>query len=236
VAFLGLLGFLVPLVFVVLIVAVVAAVVGGRGEADPTGRRPYAIYLTAVTFIAFFTTLLTLFGLVSSLMDTIIVGSSGGPECPPGLIDCGIPIDAGSGSGGREVLQAAFVSAVAGIVLYLHGKKLLELKDDEGTAETAAGRVLLTFGYVVAFVLVFVALGAASAALTSLVDSISPPQHSFGGEVGDRSLATFISAGLLAAASVFLYSYVWRTFGLGIRPRPQGTRSAPPPTPPTVGL
>lgn len=234
-AFLGLLGFLVPLVFVVLIVAVIAAVVGGRGEADPTGRRSYAIYLTSVTFIAFFTTLLMVFGLVDALMETLVVGSSG-PECPPGLVDCGIPIDAGSGSGGREVLQAAFVSVAAGVVLYLHGKKLLELKDEEGTAETAAGRVLLTFGYAVAFVLVFVALGAASAALTSLVDVVSPPDGSFRGDPGDRATATLISAGALAAASVFLFRYVWGTFGLGIRPRPQGTRLPPPPTPPAVGL
>ena len=225
--FIGLLGFLYPLVFVVLIVAVVAAAVGGRREADHTGRRPYAIYLTAVTFIALFTTLGAGYALIHSLAEMIFVDSSAviSPACPPGALDCPEPhfIDPPTGSAGREALQTALIAAVFGAVLYFHGRRVLDVKSEEPGLDTAGGRVLNVFGYAVCFVLLFVGIGAAAATVTSLVDAVDP----IGGfdDARGPALATLITSALLAVTSGLLFRYAWNTFGLG----PHRPKAPPPP-------
>jgi hypothetical protein len=64
-----LLGFeLIPLVVIGLIVLVVASVASDRRDPDPTGRRPYSIYLVAVTLIALFALLFSSTAVVSALV------------------------------------------------------------------------------------------------------------------------------------------------------------------------
>lgn len=223
--FFGVLSFVFPLVFVVLIVAAVAAAVGGRREPDPTGRRPYAIYLTAVTFIALFTTLAAVYALIHALAKMVFVaGSTGFSSCPPGAIDCfnqiGGPVSGGSA---REALQTALIAAVFGLVLYFHGRRVLDVRGEEPGLDTVGGRVLNVFAYAVCFVLLFVGIGAAVAAVTSLVDAIDP-QSGFPGERGS-ALATLLTSVLLAAASGFLFRFTWSTFALG----PHGPKAPAPP-------
>ncbi|HUQ63962.1 MAG TPA: hypothetical protein VM121_09415 [Acidimicrobiales bacterium] len=61
-------SFIFPVGAIALIVLVVAAV-SGRGEPDPTGRRPYAAYLFVLSFLALFTLVFAGFAMVSSLVD-----------------------------------------------------------------------------------------------------------------------------------------------------------------------
>ena len=225
--FFGVLGFLFPLVFVVLIVAVIAAAVGGRREPDPTGRRPYAIYLTAVTFIALFTTLGAGYALIHSLAEMLFVDGGGllTPPCPPGSITCPefeVPSGPGNASG-REALQTALLTAVFGVVLYFHGRRVLDVKSEEPGLDTAGGRVLNVFGYSLCFVLLFVGIGAATAAVTSLVDAIDPIDGF--GDARGGALATLVTSVLLGLTSGLLFRYAWNTFGLG----PHRPKAPPPP-------
>lgn len=224
--FFGLLGFVFPLVFVVLIVAAIAVAVGGKRDPDPTGRRPYAVYLTAVTFIALFTTLGAVYALVHSLAEMAFVDGSSGfvPACPPGAIDCfEESVDLGSGGSGREALQNALIAAIFGAVLYFHGQRVLDVRREEPGLDTVGGRVLNVFAYAVCFVLLFIGIGAAAAAVTSLVDAIDP----VGGfdDARGGSLATLVTTALLTVGSGFLFRFAWSTFALG----PHGPKAPPPP-------
>lgn len=229
--FFGFIGLLFPLVFLVLIVAVVALVAGGKRESDPTGRRTYAIYLSTVVFVVLFTTIAAIFGAVHSLAELVFVGDAGGVRdfISPGGFTTEVPLEQfpePSGSG-REALMAALIAAVSGLVLYLHGGKLLELRGAEPSPDSPAGRVLLVLGYAVCFFAVFGALGAAAAVLNGLVDAIDPP-GGFGGS-SDQATATLVSAGLLTAGLGFLFRYTWQKFDLG----PRGVMTPPaPPQPP----
>ena len=217
--FVWFLSFLYPLVFIVLIIAAVAATIGGRREPDHTGRRPYAIYLTAITFIALFTTLGAGFALIHSLAEIAFVNgdAASATTCPPGAVNCfgGSPYGEAQSSSGREALQTALITAVFAVVLYFHGRRLLDLRRDEPSPDTTGGRVLNVFAYALCFVLLFVGLGAATAALTSVVDSIDPASD-FGDAQG-RALATLVTTVLLAVASGFLFRFTWTTFALGPR-------------------
>lgn len=221
-AFLGFLSTLIPLLTVGLIVLVIAALVGGRGEADPTGRRPYAIYLSLVTFIGLFATLGALFALVKAISDKLLLDGSQeciGFDCP----DFGT----GSGSGLREILIAALIVAIAGAFTYLHGRKLLELRGLEMGSASAPGRVLNVFGYSVSFFGVFIVLAFAVAAATSLVDIVDEP---FSG-ARDAGISTLLTALVMVVATGLVFRFAWSRFELGIG-KAQPTSAAPDPTPP----
>ena len=229
-AALTLLGFLFPLVFLALIVLVIAVLVGGRGDPDLTGRRPYAIYLAIVTFVGLVASLGAAFALVKAVTDTILVGG-GSDLCPPGAFDCfePEPFGGGGGSGARDVIEAALVLAAAGTLTYLHGRKLLELRAVEPGSSSASARVLVVFGYAVSFVTVFAVLGAVVAALSALVNLVDP-EGSFGGG-RDQALSTLLSSLALAALTGWLFLYTWRTFELGMK---STTPVAPPPPTGTI--
>jgi hypothetical protein len=57
-------------------VVLVLAGIGGRAEADPSGRRSGAVYLGATAFLAVYLALFSSFGLVASLASLIRPGSS----------------------------------------------------------------------------------------------------------------------------------------------------------------
>lgn len=223
-AAMGFIGFLFPMLFLGLIILVIAALVGARGEPDPTGRRPYAIYLSLVTFIGLFTTLGSLFALVKSFFDTVIVsGASDG--CPPGLIDCGMSFQSG-GSGARGTVTALLIVLLAGALTFLHGRKLLELRGLEPGSSSSSARTLVVFGYAVSFAAVFGALAAVVSAATSLVDVLDPQ---FGnGEIATSNLMTGL---VLAVVNGLVFRYAWSWFDLGLKT----TGSIqPPPAPPTA--
>lgn len=222
-AALSFIGFLFPLLFIALIVLVIAAVAGGRGEADPSGRRPYAIYLSLVTFVGLMTTIGAVFATVKSIADSILVGGSG-PDCPPGFVECGF---GGGGSGLRDILSALLVLAASGALTYLHGNKLLELRRIEPGSSSQAARVLQVFAYSVCFMTVFIVLATAVAAATALIDAIDP-QQGFGGLGGGSgsALSTLLTSVIVGALSGLLFRYTWTTFDLGLKAT---APTAPPP-------
>ena len=224
-AALTLLGFLFPLVFLALIVLVIAVLVGGRGDPDLTGRRPYAIYLSIVTFVGLVASIGGAFAVVKALTDTVLVGGSS-DLCPPGAFECieNVPFGGGGGSGARDVIEAALVLAAAGALTYLHGRKLLELRALEPGASSSSARVLVVFGYAVGFITVFAVLGSVVAALSALVTLVDPEGGFSGGR--DQALSTLLSSLALAALNGWLFLYTWRTFELGLKP------TAPPVAPP----
>lgn len=230
-AALTLFGFLFPLVFLALIVLVVAVLVGGRGDPDLSGRRPYAIYLAIVTFIGLVASIGAAFALVKALTDTILVGGGGSELCPPGAFDCvePVPFGGGGGSGVRHVVESVLILAAAGALTYLHGRKLLELRVVEPGSSSASARVLVVFGYAVSFITVFAVLGAVVVALTALVNLVDP-EGGFGGG-RDQALSTLLSSLALAALNGWLFLYTWRTFELGLKPT---TPVAPPPPTTTI--
>lgn len=226
-AAIGFIGFLFPLAFLALLVLVIGAVVGGKGDPDTTGRRPYAMYLAIVTFVGLTMTIGAAFAFIKSLTDTVLVGNSSAVDCPPEFIECGGPIGGGAG-GGREIITSLLILAVAVALTYLHGRKLLELRTLEPGSSSAAARVLLVFAYAVSFLAVFVLLGAVVAAVTALVDVIDPQGGFSGGR--DQALSTLITSLAVGALTGFMFRWVWSTFDLGLKP---GAPQSFPPPPPT---
>jgi len=220
-AALSFIGFLFPLLFIALIVLVVAAVVGGRGEPDASGRRPYAIYLSLVTFVGLMTAIGSAVAFVKALFDTLFVG--GGNECPPGFPDCEM-FSGGGGSGGRAVVTALLVLVASAALTYLHGKKLLELRGLEPGSSSPAARVIQVFAYAVCFMTVFAILTAAVVAATALVEAVDP-QGGFGGG-RDQALSTLLTSVVIAALTGWIFRYTWSYFELGLKPT---TPTAPPP-------
>lgn len=220
-AALGFIGFLFPLLFIALIVLVVAAVVGGRGDPDTSGRRPYAIYLSLVTFVGLTSSIGSAVAFVKSLFDTLFVGSSS--NCPPEFPDCESFGMGGGGGGGREVLTALLILVASAALTYLHGKRLLELRSLEPGSSSAAARVIQVFAYAVCFMTVFAILVAAVAAAIALVEAIDP-QGGFGGG-RDQALSTLLTSVVIAALTGWIFRYSWSTFDLGLKTTP----SAPPP-------
>lgn len=226
-AALGFIGFLFPLASLALLVLVIGAVVGAKGDPDTTGRRPYAIYLTIVTFVGLTMTLGAAFAFIKSVTDTVLVDGSS-VECPPEFMECGGPLGGGAG-GGREIITSLLILAVAVALTYLHGRKVLELRTLEPGSSSAAARVLLVFAYAVCFLAVFVLLGAVVAAVTSLVDVVDP-QGGFGGG-RDQALSTLVTSLALGASMGLLFRYIWSTFDLGLRDAAPQNFQPPPPAP-----
>ena len=233
-AALGFIGFLFPLLFIALIVLVVAAVAGGRGEPDTSGRRPYAIYLSLVTFVGLMSSLGSAFAFVKAIFDTLFV--SGSNNCPPGFPDCEGFGMGGGGGGGREVLTAVLILAASAALTYLHGKRLLELRLLEPGSSSPAARVIQVFAYAVCFTMAFAVLGTVVAAATALVEAVDP-QGGFGGG-RDQALSTLLTSVAIGGLAAWIFRYSWSTFDLGLKstssaaPPSTAPSSAAPPAPP----
>ncbi len=88
--FFGVLEF-IPLVLLGLIVLAIANASSGRQEPDPTGRRPYAIYLVSVIFVALFVLLFAATAVVSALVqlpldDQVSYDALGGATVAPEMV------------------------------------------------------------------------------------------------------------------------------------------------------
>lgn len=124
-----------PLLVLVLVLIILA----GR-EPDTTGRRAFAVYLAAVSFVAIFTAVFASFAAVLSLTDLVIDGRSE---------DAAV----------RGAVQAVLVVAAALIVLVFHARRRRELQlTEEFDAGAPAWRIDRAYLYTVCFVAVVTAL------------------------------------------------------------------------------
>lgn len=137
----GLLWSVLPIALIALVAFVIVAVVGRRREADPRGRRPYAVYLLAVMFVSLLTLVAGL-GQIGSALASGITEAGGvwavtvgdgfelGAEHgygPEGSVRWG---PGGSPTMAR-ILRAMLVALPAGAVFVFHRRRLHELVDRE---------------------------------------------------------------------------------------------------------
>ena len=220
---------LLPVALFGIILLGVLALTVGRVEPDPTGRRPYSIYLATIVFVSLFTVLIAGFSTISELAQLGFDGGDArfGEHCisGPGFDECTMGVGMSSfgpnialeGRGDpndahiREAVRAALILLAAVAVLWLHARHFRDLQDEEGFLDSPAARVLLVYFYAVCFVTALVALGAAASAAYAIFRIALPDVSGFGHSdvERDQGFVQLISSGALAAAAVALFLFHW---------------------------
>ena len=244
---------LIPLVLLGLIVLAVANAGSARQDPDPTGRRPYAIYLVSVTFIAVFVLLFATTALVTALVQIPLsdevsrsaVGVTVAPTVESGSETITAPPAEGVSPSGqvprqrplteltdadrnhvREAIQAGLVALLAGLVLLFHARRLRELVNEPGFAEGPARRAYQAYLYSVCLVSVLIFLVAGAVAAFALVRIIAPGTTGVETPSGlerDEGIRQFITSAFLAVAASGIFIFHWRRTA-AFRPQP----TAPP--------
>jgi hypothetical protein len=242
----------------VLLLAVIILATG-RGEPDPKGRRAFAVYVSAVSFIALFTLVLATFAAVTSLAGLVeddeepalFDGDFGGTLEGEGFlllgegeldgIDLPVPDPPDRGDAvARDTIQALLIAAFAAAVLLFHERRRRDLRREEGFAGSATWRVDRAYLWTVCFTAVLIALFAAASALYEVFRALAPGVAS---DIGDDTIvrqsaaSAFISAGYLAVVAGLVFWFHWRQ-GDDSRPQPAAPAftpdSADPGTPPVA--
>jgi hypothetical protein len=233
----------------VLLLAVIILATG-RGEPDPKGRRAFAVYVSAVSFIALFTVVLATFAAVTSLAslvrdDTsfvleedafdgdggVIIGPGGEPLFGDGSFNDGGSFESPDREDAvaRETVQALLIAVFAGLVLLFHERRRRELRDEEGFAGSAAWRVDRAYLWTVCFAAVLIALFAGANAVYEVFRAAAPGVTSDVGDdevVREMAASAFLSAGYLAIVAGLVFWFHWRQ-GDDSRPQPAEPELAP---------
>jgi hypothetical protein len=196
-------------------------VVGGRGLPDPEGRRPYAIYLFVVSFIATFVALGALATTVSSVTELIVADDQAFVE--PGFSPPGFSPPGGEFPGFKEydpddqrtasAVQSALAAAVAILILWFHH---VRIKTEIGRAGFATGAVRATlqaYVYAACFVAILIGLFALASAAYAVFRLIAPGVTGvFTTESAERDAAvvSLVSSLFLVAGAYGIWRYQWR--------------------------
>ncbi len=207
-----------------IILAIVAS--GGRWEADPGGRRPYAIYLELTPFLSLFTTIFAGAFLVSALVQLVLPEHAASDPFA-------VAFDPDKDHA-REALLAGLIALASAVVFVFHRRRLGELEAEPGFVEGPVRRSYQSYLYAVCFVGVVVLLAAGPSALYGLARVITPGTTGF--EVArdverNRGMTQLVTSGLLAAAAFGIFAFHWRHAG---RLRP-GVEAASSPSEPATG-
>lgn len=201
-----------------IILAIVAS--AGRWEADPGGRRPYAIYLELSSFLSLFTTLFASGFLISA------------------IVQLGLPEHAASDpiagafdpdkDHARQALLAGLIALASAMVFLFHRRWLRELEAEPGFVEGPARRSYQSYLYAVCFVGVVTVVAAGAGALYGLARVIVPGTTGF--EVAhdverNDGITQLVAMGLLAAGAYGIFTVHWRHAG---RLRPAVERTSTP--------
>ena len=230
----------VPLILLGLIILAVANA-SGRQEPDPTGRRPYAIYLVSVTLVALLVLLFSATALVSEL--TAMALDAGRPHPSEALTQEGtgiaqpqpVPVEPFNPSEERirGAILAGLIALVAALVLLFHAKRLRALVNESGFGEGPARRAYQVYLYTVCFVSVLTVMVAGVVTAFGLVRIIAP--GATGLDVSqeferDEGIKQFVIGTYLVAAATGIFAFHWRRASAFRTPPPEEPRPevAPP--------
>lgn len=193
---------IIPLLVIALIVFAVASV-AGRREPDPTGRRPYGVYLAIVAFIALFVLLFSSTFAVAALAEII-----NDPEFA---------------ERGGAVLSG-LIALAAALVLLFHTRRQRALAAEPNAEPRSTYQVYL---YAVCLLTILTALVTAALTVFALVRLVFPGAVGNGGEGGSVPLIT--TAYLTVVASAIFLAH-WRRAAAFRTPPPDEPRpeAAPP--------
>ena len=239
---------LIPLVILGLIVLAVTQVTSDRRDPDPTGRRPYAIYLFIVTFVALFVALFSLVAVASSVVhlalpergfggyEDLAAPSEFPPkfEPPPGGSTEGpiyqefVPVGSNV-EHTRQAIQAGLIFLAAVVVLLFHVRRIRDLEKAGSLSEMTIRRSYQAYLYAVCFVAVLIILVAGALAAFGIVRIAAPGATGYGGTSAERDggIVQLVSSGILALAAYVLFLLHWRRAS-ALRDRP--LQSEPPPS------
>lgn len=235
---------LIPLAILGLIVLAVTQIVSDRKEPDPTGRRPYAIYLFVVTFVALAVALFSLTAVASSVARLVVPERGASPftapefpsgfEPPPGApIEGPIyeefgPFDPDVEHSRQAILSGLFFAGAV-LVLLFHARRIRDLETEGTLTEVPIRRSYQVYLYTVCFVAVLVSLVAGALAVFGIVRIAAPGVVGFGSASAERNngIVQLASSGLLALAAFGLFRIHWRRASAM---RVRGIQSKPPPS------
>ena len=224
--------FLIPLAILALIVLGIVAVAKGGREADPTGMRPYAIYLFAVSFLTLFTVMFSASAVVSALVRAA-VGNGAAPGSFLEYESAGMLTAFDStGTHIREAVQAALVALGAALVFIFHARRVRELDSGGSFAEGPSRHTYQVYLYAVCFVAILTVLVAGIAAAFGLVDVVAPDTGFGPGFPGrEHGIAEFAGSGVLAVFALVVFQWHWRrTSQLRLPPPAAAPSEGPPPS------
>src|SRR5580692_5220554 len=124
----------------------VVIVVANRADADPTGRRPLAVYLFGVSFFSVFVVLFGTFAMVLGLVQ--LIGSH------PGVV--GVVKHPVGDSVVRIVVLGGIIVAIAALLLLTHLRRALDLPEVRQGQPGPVARVTQSYSASVSFVCIFI--------------------------------------------------------------------------------
>ena len=195
----ALIGVLFALIATIGIVGTfVIIVVGNRGDPDSTGKRPFVVYLFAVSFITIWTALVGSSAAVAALFQLIGSHPSSGPTSEIHPIGDMVA---------RSIVLGLLVTAVSVWVLLAHVRRAFAVVADEPEASPSK-RVAHTYVSGVAFISLLIVIAAVVVFVYSIFQILGPVTFaSAGGRVGPfRHLLDAIWVGF--AAGTILWSHI----------------------------
>jgi hypothetical protein len=203
-----------PLAVVGLIVLGLVAVGSGRRDADHSGGRPYAMYLSVISFIALFTLVFAVAFAVTELV-SIPLDDRSGSDC----IVTEFGEECFGNAGGdttdehlRDGLRVALVAVAAGVILRWHLRRIDEQVAGPGFAQSPARLTYIAFGYAVCFVAMAVLLVEASLVAFSALKILGPGVFGNTGDTGldrNQGVIEMVAALVPALASYALFRWQW---------------------------
>ena len=222
---------LIPLALVGLVVLAVVALAGNRGDPDPHGHRPRALYLCLVTFVALFTLVYAAQTVVSALANLALIdlGDAAGlsemcqvdplhPECRTGGVSQFVNVfedaspEAQEAAWARDALDGLAVALAALAVLGWHRRRWAETLGDEKFSSSPGVRTYDAYLHAVSFTAMIVLLVAGAAALFAIARVVVPGVVSDGASGAERDAGLVQLLGALTAGGVAAAVYLshWR--------------------------
>jgi hypothetical protein len=244
-------GLLVPVLLLGVLVLAIASAAGARGEPDPDGERPFALYLAAVAFVAIFLALGAFSAIAGSAVDaglgddgpsfsdttTIGIGA-GGFETPDPILPDSFG-DQRDNERIRTIVIAGLILAASGALFLWHDGRLGEFRR---AGRGPGWRTAQTSGYLICFLALLAAFGAVVVFGYAVFQMLAPGVAGVS-ERKDGVQPAVVSA-LVGAAAAGIFAYHWGRLdrrGEGrsrlaetVAPLPPPPAPPPPPEPPPL--